>query len=40
MEKTIVVVGATGKQGGSVVRALLKNNNNNSNKWKIKGLTR
>jgi uncharacterized protein YbjT (DUF2867 family) len=35
MKRLIVVVGATGKQGGSVVNALIK-----SNQWTIRGLTR
>lgn len=32
---TIVVLGATGQQGSSVVEAFLQNNN-----WKVRGLTR
>jgi len=35
MKPLIVVVGATGKQGGSVINALI-----NSNKWIIRGLSR
>jgi uncharacterized protein YbjT (DUF2867 family) len=35
MKPLIVVVGATGKQGGSVINALI-----NSGKWTIRGLTR
>lgn len=35
MKAVIVVVGATGRQGGSVVNALI-----DSNKWTIRGLTR
>lgn len=34
-QKTIAVLGATGVQGGSVVRALLKDKS-----WKIRGITR
>ena len=33
--KTIAVLGATGVQGGSVVRALLKDTS-----WKVRGVTR
>ncbi|MBE3046152.1 NmrA family NAD(P)-binding protein [Candidatus Bathyarchaeota archaeon] len=32
---TIVVLGATGQQGGSVVESLLQNGN-----WKVRGVTR
>lgn len=35
-QKTIAVLGATGVQGGSVVRALLKEDK----AWKIRGITR
>jgi uncharacterized protein YbjT (DUF2867 family) len=35
MKPLIVVVGATGKQGGSVINALI-----NSGKWTIRGLSR
>jgi uncharacterized protein YbjT (DUF2867 family) len=35
MKPLIVVVGATGKQGGSVINALI-----HSDKWTIRGLSR
>ncbi|CAM4930922.1 unnamed protein product [Rotaria socialis] len=35
MKPVIVVVGATGQQGGSVINALI-----NSNKWTVRGLSR
>jgi uncharacterized protein YbjT (DUF2867 family) len=35
MKPLIVVVGATGKQGGSVINALI-----DSDKWTIRGLSR
>ena len=35
MKPLIVVVGATGRQGGSVINALI-----NSGKWTIRGLSR
>jgi uncharacterized protein YbjT (DUF2867 family) len=35
MKPLIVVVGATGKQGGSVINALI-----NSGKWTVRGLSR
>jgi uncharacterized protein YbjT (DUF2867 family) len=35
MKPLIVVVGATGKQGGSVINALI-----NSENWTIRGLSR
>lgn len=35
MKPLIVVVGATGKQGGSVINALIQ-----SGKWRIRGLSR
>jgi uncharacterized protein YbjT (DUF2867 family) len=35
MKPLIVVVGATGRQGGSVINALI-----NSGKWTIRGITR
>lgn len=35
MKPLIVVVGATGKQGGSVINALI-----NSEKWTLRGLSR
>ncbi|KAG2382682.1 hypothetical protein C9374_005262 [Naegleria lovaniensis] len=38
MSKLIVVVGATGKQGGSVIKHLLSNTK--SGEWKIRGLSR
>ncbi|CRG86210.1 hypothetical protein PISL3812_03213 [Talaromyces islandicus] len=38
--RTVVVVGATGNQGGGVVRALLDSKSTGGNLWLVRGLTR
>ncbi|KAJ0414380.1 hypothetical protein BJY00DRAFT_318865 [Aspergillus carlsbadensis] len=40
MSRTIVVVGATGNQGGGIVRALLDSSTPDGGRWHIRGLTR